>query len=230
VSLSVILSDTKNNQAFDHFLHQSGFSIMGLHSDILKWLCANVAPKARQIGIPFDWVDSVVIDDALTRLRRLYNKQFGEEFTGRELYTAFSKLVWEIFAGGGEIYVCCCDITDWVPAEKNREQKQRDAARPSVKYPPESEVCNEGIRIFQDAQGRDPPFFLPAKRFNIQTLCGSRIQVREKMMRYLCDCFKYRFFEFFCSFLCVCVFAERRASSCLLARPSLWTTRQRKGP
>lgn len=163
---------------------------MGLVTEIIKYLRACVAPLAFVLGAVFDWTNAVVIDDALTRLRRTYNGVHGEEFTGRELYAKFSQLVWDIFAGGGEVYVCCCDITKWVPAEKSREQKQRDQSRPAEKYPPKSEICNEGIRIWVPEVAAQPAQVQPPHRFNIQTLCSSRVQVREKMMRYLCDCFK----------------------------------------
>lgn len=160
---------------------------MGLHSEIIKWLQTGVVPRAFRTGAPFDWREAVVIDDVLTRLRRLYNGALKDEFTGAELFAKFAPLVWDIFRGGGKVYVCCCDITELVPAEKGREQASRDAAK--EKYSPLSQVTANGI-LLPSGVGAPRSPWLPAVRFNIQTLCSSRVQVREKMMQFLCDCFK----------------------------------------
>jgi hypothetical protein len=158
---------------------------MGLHKAIIEWL-RSVCPEAFADGIEIDWKDSVIIDDVLTRLRRLWNGPIHrDDFTGAELFIAFSReLFGKWIPGRAKVYLCCCDLTENVPNRKGRTQLKRKRTSSDSKgaetkiYPPEAVFSDQGIQ-FPGSNG--------IERFNIQTACSSRDQVREKLLLYLCD-------------------------------------------
>jgi hypothetical protein len=121
-----------------------------------------------------------VVDDVLTFLRKLVNKDGTVEFTGDEVYQKLSAKLRQLQIDGANLYICCSDVQELMPVAKFQEQGRRDTENKLQPFPDESVVCSSGILL---------PGNAVATRFNIHQLLSSRAQVREKLFKFLEDAY-----------------------------------------
>jgi hypothetical protein len=108
---------------------------MGIDTSI-RLLLKQRCPNTFQPFAPpfFESGGYVVIDDVLTRFRRLKSPNGNGLFTGDELLKEFMRPILHHMRAGAAAYVAICDDFTNVPSPKHAEQARRSAS--SNRAPP----------------------------------------------------------------------------------------------